>query len=151
MYKSAIAGLCLTGIAFLGGCGGYATPSPDGGAGFSATKNQRSAQTDWGVQDTLRSAPLAELPTAIAVVRVESSSSCSPHAGPESATFRVITTRDVEKPELLAKLDKLPMAKGIAPLTSIMLPENPSETDLRRAAATLHADMLLIYTLQTSI
>jgi len=67
-----------------------------------------------------------------------------------TGAFCVVTTRDVEKPEQIDRLGKLPMVSGIAPLNRLLLPQNlQSDLELRQAAAQLQADMLLIYTLDT--
>jgi len=43
------------------------------------------------------------------------------------------------------------MIKGIAPINRLLLPEElSSDMELRKAAAVLHADILLIYTLDTT-
>jgi hypothetical protein len=61
-----------------------------------------------------------------------------------------VITRDVEKDDQMARLDKLPMVTGIAPVNRLLLPEDQSsDLELRNAAANLHADMLLIYTFDT--
>src|SRR5439155_6018098 len=61
------------------------------------------------------------------------------------------TTRDVESREDLDRLGRLPMLRGMAPLNRLVLPEQlQSDMELRRGAAKMHADMLLIYTLDTT-
>src|SRR5205807_1721864 len=68
--------------------------------------------------------------------------------------YTVVTTRDVESndgKDQMEPLEKLPMMTGIAPINRLLLPEElKSDLELRQAAATLHADMLLIYTLDTN-
>jgi hypothetical protein len=57
----------------------------------------------------------------------------------------------VEKPEQFDRLAKLPMIRGIAPVNSLLLPRDlKNDRDLRQAAAELHADLLLVYTLDTT-
>ena len=68
-----------------------------------------------------------------------------------TGAYSVVTTRDIEKPEQLDGLGKLPMVSGIAPINRLLLKPNfESDEELRQAAAQLQADMLLIYTLDTA-
>jgi hypothetical protein len=109
--------------------------------------------TDAGVMQALRKKPLATLPTAIAVVRVQAPGYHSETAeGWGNGAYSIVTQRDIEKQdEKLAELQKLPMVLGLAPINRLLLSPNlQSDVELRQAAAALHADMLLIYTLDTT-
>ena len=56
-----------------------------------------------------------------------------------------------KRPEQIARLERLPMVRGLAPIGRVLLPfDLNSDRELRQAAAELHADMLLIYTLDTT-
>jgi hypothetical protein len=65
--------------------------------------------------------------------------------------YCVITTRDVESEKDWKRLAKLPMVTGVAPINRLLLPHQlNSDLELRQAAASLHADILLIYTIDTT-
>src|SRR6185369_2340312 len=64
--------------------------------------------------------------------------------------YSILTTRDVEKPETIEKLAKMPQIAGVAPISRLLLPATlESDRELRQAAAKLQADILLIYTIDT--
>lgn len=134
-------------FALCTGCSSYAVPGR--GADMSLLGME---QTDRSVQAVLDRRPLASLPTSIAIARVE-----RPGYRSETAEsfgrghYSVVTTRDIEAPEQIARLEHLPMVRGLAPIGRVLLPYDlNSDRELRQAAAELHADMLLIYTLDTT-
>jgi hypothetical protein len=138
----------------LTGCAAhYVTPGR--GADFKQiglTEEARRNGTDWEVRSSLDKRPLASFPTAIAVARIQdtgySSRTCSSWG---SGKYSIVTTRDVEKDEQLARLSRLPLISGIAQMNRLLLPADlQSDVPLREAAAKLHADMLLIYTFDTT-
>jgi hypothetical protein len=107
---------------------------------------------DLGIAQSMARRPMAKFPTGLATVRIQSSGYHSETAQTfGTGKFCVVTTRDVEKDEQIEDLMKMPMVIGIAPVNRLLLPEQlNSEVDLRQAAAALHADILLVYTLDTS-
>lgn len=138
-------------IPSLAGCAHYATPGR--AADMRMFGLSRDQQSDAGVVRTMEKRPLATLPTTIAVVRVQA-------AGYESKTaqtwgtgaYTVVTTRDIENVDaLFDRLAKLPKVTAIAPVNRMLLPQElHSDLELREAAGALHADMLLVYTLDTT-
>ena len=57
----------------------------------------------------------------------------------------------MENPGQVARLARLPAVTRLAPVNRLLLPhELKSDVELRQAAATLRADMLLVYTLDTT-
>jgi hypothetical protein len=146
--------LCLLSLCLLAiGCAEYVTPGP--GANMERvglSKTVREASTDGVIEKSFDKKPLANFPTGIAVVRIQAPNYQSSTAnGYGSGAYSVLTTRDVEKPEQIDRLAKLPMVSGIAPVNRLLLPPNlESDVQLREAAAKLQADMLLIYTLDTA-
>ncbi|HXE55959.1 MAG TPA: hypothetical protein VN541_23235, partial [Tepidisphaeraceae bacterium] len=146
---------CLAvGILALGltGCAAsYATPGR--AADMRVFGLSRDQQSDASIVKVLDKQPLAKLPTAIAVVRVqESGYKSTTEEGWGHGAYSIVNTRDIEgNDELARKLSKLPMVSGIAPLSRLLLPQElNSDMELRQAAAALHADMLLVYTLDTT-
>ena len=62
-----------------------------------------------------------------------------------------MTVRDVETEEDFDRLARQPFLAQISPLSRLLLPsEFDSDKELRRAAARLEADMLLVYTVDTT-
>lgn len=130
-------------IVLLQGCASYTTP---GGSISLGTL----AEADIGA--LMSKQPAAAFPANIAVARIQAPGYQS-HAVSSFGTGRysVVTTREVESEEDFDKLSKLPQVAGVAPLNRILLPTNlDSVRSLREAAARLKADILLIYTFDTS-
>src|SRR5436305_3571315 len=147
--SSAIALLLLI-MCFQTGCASsYATPGR--AADFNAMGLTRDQLTDTSISQTLSKVPLAQFPCGVAAVRVQAPDY---HAeGVETwgqGKYCVVTTRDLEGNEF-EKLAKLPGVDGIVTLNRLVLPhELNSDMELRQAAANLHADMLLVYTIDTA-
>ena len=137
----------------LTGCASYTTPGR--GADLTSvglTEQARKSLSDPPIQQTLDRKPLAAFPTSIAVARLQAAGyhSCSA-SGWGEGRYSIVTSRDVEKEEQFARLAKLPMVQGIAPMNRLLLPQHlENDLPLRQAAAKLHADMLLIYTFDTT-
>jgi hypothetical protein len=137
----------------LTGCSSYATPGRAADLRLlGVTPETRRAQTDSSIQSALDKKPLAAFPTAIAVARVQAPNYRSLTAeGYGTGRYSVVTTRDIETDDAVERLNKLPMTLGTAPLSRLLLtPHLQSDLELRNAAARLHADVLLIYTLDTT-
>jgi hypothetical protein len=137
-------------FAVVGCASTYATPGAP--ADFKALGVSRASQTDTSINETLAKKPLAAFPCGIAAVRIQAPNY---HAdGTETfgtGNYCVVTTRDIEDIKDFEKLGKLPMVSGIAPINRLLLPQQlNSDLELRQAAASLHADVLLIYTIDTS-
>lgn len=141
------------------GCASYASPGGPADMGVMGVKPQlaadRAAQTGITMQEKFDRKPLARFPAAIAVARVQAPGYRSRTAGSyggHGGAYSVVTTRDVEKPEHLEKLAKLDLISGIGPINRLLLPTTGlrSDQELREAAASMQADLLLIYTLDTS-
>ena len=142
-----VSGLCL-------GCmSSYVTPGPGAEmALFGGTDAEREQLTDHSIQQVLDRKPLAQFPTGLAVVRVQGpgywSYTCR---GWGRGGYSVVLERDTETEEHFERLRKLPLVTDVATVSRLLLPEHlKSDKELRRAAAMLHTDMLLIYTLDTS-
>lgn len=140
------------------GCATYNTPG--GRADFRAiglvddpaATAGTGQPTDAVIASGFAKRPAARFPASVAVVRVQATGYRSPTAQTYGqGTFCVVTGRDVEPEGAIEGLASLPMLRGIGPLNRLLLPSTlQNEYDLRKAAAELHADMLLIYTFDTS-
>lgn len=134
----------LLALSFLiSGCASYTTP---GGA------VQMSEIADTNINELMAQEPAANFPARISVARVQASGYESLSGGSYgTGRYSVVTTRDVETEEDLSRLTALPGAAGVAPLNRILLPRNlDSIMALREASARLKADILLLYTFDTS-
>jgi hypothetical protein len=140
----------VTLIMSLAGCASYATP----GRAAEMKLFAADPQADPSVVKTIDRRPLATLPTGVAIVRVQ-----APGYGSETAkgwgrgAYSIVTERDIkgEDQRLVELRQKMPMCKGLAPINRLLLPEDlHSNVELRQAAGALHADMLLVYTLDTT-
>jgi hypothetical protein len=105
------------------------------------------------LSEILERRPAIAFPASIAVVRIQASERPSwgelPRYG--AAGFEVVTRRDVESAESLRLLRDLPRVTSVAGVNRLLVPRQiDSEVDLRKVAAELHADVLLIYTFDTS-
>lgn len=140
MRKAALV-VCLAAV----GCTGrYVVP---GGPAQLA----KMRETDTYLQSSYEAKPLANFPAFIAVARIQSGNYKSRTAvSYGSGAYSLITTRDVEGPGAFGRLAALPGVAGVAPLNRMLVPERlQTEDDLRRAAARLKSDILLIYTFDT--
>ena len=125
------------------GCASYTTP----GAGVSlAGINQAD------IAEAFAREPAATFPANIAIARVQASGYASrSNSSYGRGGFSVVTTRDIEKEKDFADIASTRGVSSIAPLTRILIPATLSTTkDLRRAAAQLKADLLVLYTVDTS-
>ena len=137
-----------------GGCGAhYATPGR--GANLrelTADLPSASQPGDPSIVAAMGTKPLARFPTGVAVVRIQEPGYESETAqGWGTGRYSIITTRDVEAPADLERLTKLPLVSGIGPINRLLLPSVlESDRELREAAGRMHADVLLVYTLDTT-
>lgn len=133
----------LLAVTFATGCIAYRTPG-------GGVRMELVAKGDIAARFNRK--PAAHFPVHIAVARVQA-------PGYESATtaaifgegnFALVATRDVEKPADFERIAALPRVAAVAPISVLLLPRRlDSDEDLRLAAASLNADMLIIYTFST--
>jgi hypothetical protein len=143
--------LALT-LVGLTGCGSsqYVTPSR---AADLATLVGVSGSTDESIQSALGRRPAAPLPATIAIVRIQQADYIRhPGTKPAAGGYGVVTLREIEQDADLDRLRKLSGVAAVAPITGLLVPPYlPSEAELRRAAATLRADLVLIYTIESKL
>jgi len=135
------------------GCASYHVPGAAADMSvFGMDAKTRRSQTDYDLQRQLDRKPLAQFPTAIAVARVQSPGykayGCNSYG---TGRYSIVTARDVESEAQFDRIARLPLVDGVAPVNRLLLPADlQSDRELRSAAAALHADILLVYTLDTS-
>jgi hypothetical protein len=133
-------------IAVLAGCGtSYVTPGR--GAKLAEISNP-----DRDVERALGRKPSANFPARMVMVRVQSPGYRSyGNSGYGTGRYSVVTTRDIEEDKHFERVKNFPMVAGLTPISRLLLPENlDSDRPLRQAAASLQADLLLLYTVDTS-
>ncbi len=150
----------LVGAALLSGCAHYIPPS--GRADLSAitgspeTAATRPAEAGPTLQESFAARPAAGFPAGIAAVRLQAPRYRSYYTEHEGGVYgqgrySVITVKEVEDEADFERLSKLPDVGGLISISPLLLPQNlQDEKQLREAAARLKADMLLIYTFETT-
>jgi hypothetical protein len=135
--------IVVSGLLLLAcGCAHYRTP----GGGVSIP-----AITDSTIAAALAREPAAEFPAHVIVARVQAAGYISATGrGYGTGGYSVVTTRDIETEEDFRQLASLPGVAGVGALNRILLPiDVRSAQELREAAAQLHGDILLLYTVDT--
>lgn len=141
--RFSLVGVLTTALLGLAGCSvAYTTP----GAGM-----QMDALAKGDIRERLERRPAANFPANLAVARVQASGYRSyTQQSYGKGRYSVVTTRDIESPADFERIARLPRVAGVAPVSRLLLPERlDSDEDLRVAAASLRADMLLVYTFDT--
>lgn len=139
LYIAIVFLLCLS------GCGpSYVTPG--GSVDISGI-------SDVDIKTVMSIKPAATFPAHIAMVRVQASGYQSWRTDSYgTGRYSVVTTRDAEDEEGFARLAAMPQVAGLGSLNRLLLPAQlDSIKTLREAAARLKADILLIYTFDTSL
>src|SRR4051812_844645 len=137
------------------GCGGAHYAPPGRGANLQELTADAPRAVQQGapsIISAMGTQPLARFPTGIAAVRIQAPGYKSESAeGWGTGRYSIVTTRDIEGPSDMGRLAKLPLVSGVGPINRLLLPTNlESDRELREAAARMHADMLLVYTLDTT-
>jgi hypothetical protein len=107
---------------------------------------------DGEIRDYFERKPESQYPANIAVIRVqESGYTTLTNQGVGLGRYSIVTTRDIEEDEHFEAIASLPLVDGVAPIGRMLVPSVASTVkDLRVPAASLRADMLLIYSVDTS-
>lgn len=135
---------CVVAALLAGGCASrYVTPS--GGVPLSEL-------ADEDLRVLYARAPASPFPANLAVLRVQDAGySTMTNAGYGRGRYTVVTTRDIETDEAFEKIAALPLVANVAPVGRILLPPTANSLgDLRTPAARLRADLLLVYTVDTT-
>ncbi|MEM1355408.1 MAG: hypothetical protein AAGH88_11045 [Planctomycetota bacterium] len=149
----------LAGLVLFTGCSSSYVVAPTGadmselGMSPAVSPATRRAQTDSDIARALSLKPLAQFPTTIAVVRVQKADESSRKHGVSfgRSSLEPIPERTVETDEQLATLRALPEVRDAARLNRLVLGAARTDRELRAAAAKIHADLLLVYTINTAV
>lgn len=95
--------------------------------------------------------PASPFPANIALIRLQEYGYQSyTNVGHNLGGYSVVTERDIESDDALNTIETLPLIRDVARVSRIMLPPGATSIDdLRRPAAQLRADLLLIYSVDT--
>lgn len=135
--------LFIIATAGLAGCASYLTP---GGA------VSLPAITEGDIGEALARQPAASFPVQLIVARVQAPGYVSySNRGYGHGNYSVLTVRDVETDADFLRISEMPGVASAGPLSRVLLPAELNTTrELRTAAAQLRADVILLYTLDTS-
>ena len=141
----------LFALALVTGCGAHYV-TPGGGLSMGAIAGI-DEQVDGDISKHFETRPAAAFPAHIAVVRIQDSGyRTKTQHGYGHGRYSVVTTRDIETDEAFERLQRLPDVNGVAPIGRMLVPVNANSIkDLRIPAARLHADMVLVYSVDTSL
>ena len=135
MKRRSISLSLATACLAVAGCGAHYV-TPQGGASLVEL-----ASVD--VRSYYESKPASPFPASIAIVRVQDH-------GFGEGRYKAITTRDLEDRGHYDRMAGLPLVRGVVPVGRMLVPANAATIrDLRAPAAMLHADLLLIYSVDT--
>ena len=108
------------------------------------------------MRESFAAKPAAGFPAGIAAVRVQAPGYHSYYTEREGGVYgqgrySVITVKEVEEDADIQRIARLPQVGGLITLSTLLLPAKlQSDSELREAAARLKADMVLLYTFDTS-
>jgi hypothetical protein len=131
------------------GCASMPYIPPSGRADFNTI-------TSPTIQQSFAAKPTAQFPVGIAAIHVQApyyrSYSTDQQGGVfNGQNFSVILVKEAEDDADFQRLEKLPDVAGIMSISHLLLPPHlRSEQDLREAAARLKAEMVLLYTFDTT-
>ena len=127
----------------LAGCAHYVTPG-------GAVSLPRITEGDIG--EALAREPAAPFPARLIVARLQAPGYVSySNRGYGHGSYSVLTARDIETDEDVRRISAMPGVAAVGQLSRVLLPPELNTTrDLRTAAAQLRADVILLYTLDTT-
>ena len=125
--------------------------SPDAGA--SAPRRGGGAPS---IEASFAAKPAAGFPASIAFVRLQAPSYTNwrlrePDASASGGRYSVVLTREAGEDAQLDRIAQLPQVAGVTGLSRMLLPARlDGDREIRQAAARLQADMVFLYTFDTS-
>lgn len=134
-------------LAALAGCSTYIAPG---------AKADLQAFAPASIQEGFAVKATSPFPAGIAAVRVQAPDYTNHYLERNGGTYgtgryTVVTTREVEDPAQLDRLARLPQVAGLISINRMLLPPKlESDREIREAAARLQADLVLLYTFDTS-
>ena len=145
--------ICLVSLSLISGCARYVTPGPAANLNIIRGEAELDNAAEDSISIKLQRKPTARFPVNIAVLHVQGAQyrSHSTRAAHGEGLYTVVTARDVETEEDFKRLMSLPRVRGIAAVNRLLVPrELNTDRDLRHIAAQLQAEMVLLYTFDTT-
>lgn len=108
------------------------------------------------MRESFAAKPEAGFPAGIAAVRVQASRYRNYNTEREGGVwgqgrYSIVTVKEVEEDADIQRIAKLPQVGGLITISTLLLPAQlESDREIREAAARLKADMVLLYTFDTS-
>ena len=130
-------------VTLIAGCASYVTPG-------GAVNLGSISRVD--IAEAASRKPAAGFPARIAIARVQAPTYRSYSQEPMAVgAYSVVTTQELLTEAQVQELSAWPRVAGVAPINRLLLPDRlDSLDDLRVSAAKLQADILLVYTIDTS-
>jgi hypothetical protein len=140
LYSSALVVLILLG---LSGCASYTTP----GGPVDLTGIQSA-----DIRELMSREAAAGFPALVSFARVQSpgyeSLSAETHG---NGSYVVVTNRELMSDARIEEISRWNSVRGVSPLSRLLIPSRLNNIDdLRTASANLKADVLIVFTLDTS-
>jgi hypothetical protein len=110
------------------------------------------AITEGDIGEALAREPAAPFPARLIVARLQAPGYVSySNRGYGHGSYTVLTARDIETDDDVRRISAMPGVAAVGQMSRVLLPPELNTTrDLRTAAAQLRADVILLYTLDTS-
>lgn len=138
----------LAAVLVLSGCASYIPPGPKADLALFAGSD---------IEQGFAARPAATFPATLAVVRAQgpryTNFYLNQHGGGGTGggNYTVITVREVEEQAQLDRIAALDQVAGVTGINRLLLPAKlEGDRELRAAAARLQADLLLLYTFETT-
>jgi len=138
-------------LSLASACQSYVPP----GEGADLSGFVPSGASEEEIQSILARKPVAPFPATVALLRVQgatySSASYGRSYGSQGARFSLMSVRELETEQQLARISAWPWVREVA-LGNSLLNDSKArdELDLRKMAAQLQADLTVIYTIDTA-
>ena len=142
-WKYTMRTLLLSCVLLCSACASYVTPS-------GAVRLDDIDRAD--IAEIAARKPSPNFPARVAIVRIQAPEYRSYSSeGYGNGRFSVVTTQELMTEEQFQKFGTWPSIAAVAPINRLLLPEKlESLDDLRLSAAKLQADVLMVYTIDTS-
>lgn len=139
--------IITTAVLSMSGCATYISPG---------AKADLQAFAPPDIQAGFAAKPTNPFPASIAVVRVQAPDYTNYHlqqrgGGYGSGRYSVILTKEADEDSQLERVSQLEEVAGLVTINRMLLPEKlKDDQEIRGAAARLQADLLFLYTFDTS-
>jgi hypothetical protein len=132
-------------------CSTYVTPGPAADfQGLMSSDKKGSSSAPLHLDASAK--PALSFPAALLMARLQGQGYRNRDTNSyDFGSFSLVTSRDVEKAEDIQKLARLPGLSSAGTISPLLLSSRVNgESELLGAAARLHADLLLVYTISTT-